>query len=182
MPIRPMSPRELATAATVDVPAPQLPPVRQRVRPAAPPTPGPTAGAAPSVTEDRADYAVGYGKPPQHTRFQSGKSGNPRGRPKAAKGLKTIVRETMIAKVAVRTANGEKKMSRMEAVLHKTVELGMKGNSRALAQLISLYASAVPEAALPLAAALPEEELSATDLAMLEELKASWLASQGDDQ
>lgn len=27
-----------------------------------------------------ADYEVGYGKPPRHTRFQPGRSGNPRGR------------------------------------------------------------------------------------------------------
>ena len=28
------------------------------------------------------DYAVGYGKPPQHSRFKPGRSGNPKGRPK----------------------------------------------------------------------------------------------------
>jgi hypothetical protein len=27
-------------------------------------------------------YTVGYGKPPVHTRFQKGVSGNPRGRPR----------------------------------------------------------------------------------------------------
>ena len=123
---------------------------------------------------------MGYRKPPLHTRFQAGRSGNPRGRPKAAKGLKTIVRETLTAKVLVRSGTGERKMSRMEAVLHKTIELAMKGNSRAQLQLTSLYASAVPEAALPLAASLPAEELTATDLAMLEELKASILADRGD--
>lgn len=31
------------------------------------------------------DYDVGYGKPPKNTRFQKGKSGNPRGRPKKLK-------------------------------------------------------------------------------------------------
>ena len=28
------------------------------------------------------DDKVGYGKPPKHSRFQPGRSGNPRGRPK----------------------------------------------------------------------------------------------------
>jgi Family of unknown function (DUF5681) len=30
------------------------------------------------------DYQVGYGKPPQHTRFKKGESGNPAGRPRHA--------------------------------------------------------------------------------------------------
>ncbi len=28
------------------------------------------------------DYEIGYGKPPKHTRFRKGQSGNPQGRPK----------------------------------------------------------------------------------------------------
>jgi hypothetical protein len=32
---------------------------------------------------------VGYGKPPKHSQFQPGQSGNPRGRPKGARGVKT---------------------------------------------------------------------------------------------
>lgn len=133
--------------------------------------------AAPISTSE---YEVGYGKPPRDKRFKPGRSGNPRGRPKDAKGLKTIVRETMTAKVPVRTGGGEKKMSRMEAVLHKTIELGMKGNPRALMQLITLYASAVPEAALPVTAQRTKE-LSASDLAMLEELKATWITENGEN-
>ena len=33
----------------------------------------------PADKESGADYEVGYGKPPRHTRFQPGSSGNPRG-------------------------------------------------------------------------------------------------------
>ena len=65
-------------------------------------------------------------------------------------------------------------MHRIEAVLHKTFELALKGNPRALSQVLSLYASAVPETPV-VEAASAVDELSMTDLAILEELKASLL-------
>ena len=37
------------------------------------------------------DYDVGYRKPPRHTRFTKGQSGNPRGRPPGAKNLNETV-------------------------------------------------------------------------------------------
>jgi hypothetical protein len=124
------------------------------------------------------DYEVGYRRPPAHTRFKPGRSGNPKGRPKGARGLNTLARELLTARVPVRTGSGEKRMHRIEAVLHKTFELALKGNPRALSQVLSLYASAVPETAvadLP----LPAEELTMTDLAILEEFKASLLQEPG---
>ena len=41
------------------------------------------------------DYEVGYGKPPRHTRFTKGRSGNPRGRSPGAKNLKTLLSEAL---------------------------------------------------------------------------------------
>ena len=32
--------------------------------------------------EEAEQYSVGYGKPPVHSRFKKGQSGNPKGRPK----------------------------------------------------------------------------------------------------
>jgi hypothetical protein len=152
---------------------------RPRIRPdtAALPSPAQAAQQAPAGAPPVS--GVGYKNPPVHTRFKPGQSGNPRGRPKGAKGIKTIVRELLTEKVLVRTALGEKKISRIEVVIQKTIELAMKGNARALAQLISLYSAAVPEAEPQLPLAAQAEDLTAADIATLEELKAL-LASGGD--
>ena len=48
------------------------------------------------------DYEVGYGKPPKHTRFQPGQSGNPKGRPKGTKNLKTDLTEELGERITVR--------------------------------------------------------------------------------
>jgi hypothetical protein len=45
------------------------------------------------VTKHRStkDYEVGYGRPPIHTRFKPGQSGNPAGRPKGAQNFATEI-------------------------------------------------------------------------------------------
>lgn len=173
MPIVPVHP-----TSDAEIPSPceeprQLPPARHRVRQVPPARP--QSAAEETEATPTSDYEVGYGRPPAHTRFKPGRSGNPKGRPKAAKGLKRLARDVLTTSVPVRTASGEKKMHRIEAVLHKTVELAMKGNPRALAEILKLYSSAVPETATADTAAVPPEELTAGDLAILEELKATLL-------
>ena len=50
------------------------------------------------------EYAANYRKPPVHTRFKKGQSGNPRGRP--AKNLAALLAAALNEKVTVpRTAN-----------------------------------------------------------------------------
>ena len=174
MPIVPSNSPPASTEGDVPATEPRpLPPVRHRVRPAAAPQP-----PVEEQPKQSSDYEVGYGRPPEHTRFKPGKSGNPKGRPKGARGLNTPARELLTARVPVRTASGEKRMHRIEAVLHKAFELALKGNPRALSQVLSLYASAVPEAAV-VDASSPAEDLTATDLAILEEFKASLFREAG---
>jgi uncharacterized protein DUF5681 len=177
MPIVPSRPSR--EPSKIDVPvnaAATSPPPRQRARPE--PVVEAQQPADQPLLKQASDYVVGYGRPPAHTRFKPGKSGNPRGRPKGPKGLNTLVREVMTAKVPVRTGTGEKKMHRVEAVLHKAFELALKGNPRAQSQILSLYASAVPERVVADSAS-PVEELSATDHAILEEFKASLFREEG---
>ncbi|MFZ0495529.1 MAG: DUF5681 domain-containing protein [Methylocella sp.] len=41
------------------------------------------------------DFKVGYKRPPQHSRFQPGSSGNPGGRQKAVRNLSSDVKRTL---------------------------------------------------------------------------------------
>lgn len=123
---------------------------------------------------------VGYRNPPKHTRFKPGHSGNPKGRPKGAKSLQSIVRDTLTQKVTIRGPFGERKVSRIEAILQKAVEQAMKGNPRALAELLKLYGNAVPDELSSPAPDAHGEDLTATDLAMLDELRV--LLNAQEDQ
>jgi Family of unknown function (DUF5681) len=49
------------------------------------------AGDSKGATDPAASYEVGYGRPPRHSRFKPGQSGNPKGRPKGSKSLKTLL-------------------------------------------------------------------------------------------
>ncbi|MCY3732928.1 MAG: DUF5681 domain-containing protein, partial [Chloroflexi bacterium] len=50
-------------------------------------------------------YDVGFGKPPKHSRFKKGKSGNPKGRPKGSRNFSMVVKETLEEPVRV-TSHG----------------------------------------------------------------------------
>ena len=83
------------------------------------------------------DYEVGYGKPPRHTRFQPGRSGNPRGRPKGTKNLKTDLVEELCEKVLVREGDRTRHVSKQRALIMTLVASTLKGNTRSAALLLS---------------------------------------------
>ncbi len=91
-------------------------------------------------TDPEADhsYEVGYGKPPKHTRFQPGQSGNPRGRPKGTKNLKTDLMEELGEKIIVREGGQARKVSKQRAVVKSVVARTLKGDVRAAALLTSM--------------------------------------------
>lgn len=81
---------------------------------------------------------VGYGQPPRSTRFKSGQSGNPRGRPKGAKSEAEIIHSLLQRKVDLRTrAGGLRKITVFEAVFQKIVEDAVKGNLKCAQFLVN---------------------------------------------
>lgn len=91
-----------------------------------------------------ADYSIGFGKTDPETRFKPGKSGNVKGRPKGSKNLSTMVREAAETKEEYVHKGQKSKASRLELGLQQLSLKAAKGDIKALAQLMQLYAQYGP--------------------------------------
>src|SRR5215208_7957735 len=80
-----------------------------------------------------AAYEVGYGKPPVHSRFRKGQSGNPSGRPrrKSTERAKDIALQEAYRLVPVREGDKIVKMPALQAVHRSQIALAAKGNGPA---------------------------------------------------
>jgi hypothetical protein len=85
----------------------------------------------PQSPDDQDD--VGYKKPPKHSQFSKGKSGNPNGRPKAAIGIsiKDILDGDQMGK------NGEV-ISKREAIVIRMLNDALAGNQKAFGRFLKL--------------------------------------------
>jgi hypothetical protein len=82
------------------------------------------------------DYEVGYGKPPRHTRFKKGQSGNPRGRPSGSKNLKTLLNEALNERVVVTEEGRRRNITKREAIVTQLVNRSATADLRALKILL----------------------------------------------
>jgi hypothetical protein len=75
---------------------------------------------------------VGYGKPPIHTQFEKGQSGNPRGRPRKTATASTILAEELQARVDI-TENGERRrITKLRALVKKALNAALSGGDSRL--------------------------------------------------
>lgn len=85
----------------------------------------------------RKSYRVGYGKPPKHTRFKPGQSGNPKGRPKGAQGFTAELDRELKAIITV-TENGQMiKLSKQRALVKSLLAKALKGDPRSVALILA---------------------------------------------
>ena len=109
-------------------------------------------------------YVVGYGRPPIHRRFAPGVSGNPQGRPRGSKNLKSDVLEEIKEKVMVREGEKSRSISKQRAIVKAVVLRALRGDSKAVSTLVALllrFQEAATGEEAPIA-------LAAEDLAILD--------------
>ncbi|QFT47414.1 hypothetical protein FIU97_12590 [Roseivivax sp. THAF40] len=84
------------------------------------------------------DYEIGYGRPPKATQFQKGQSGNPKGRPRTAKNVGSMLEETFFRKIPI-TENGSRlELTLIEAILRQLANGAAKGELRHIDRVLKL--------------------------------------------
>jgi hypothetical protein len=96
------------------------------------------APASDDATADAAAPKVGYRRPPVHTRFKPGQSGNPRGRPKGAKNIDVLCRSLLSRKVTIQENGGRRKVTAVEAIVLATIQRAVRGDNRAAKIVLDL--------------------------------------------
>lgn len=99
---------------------------------------------------DIADYEVGFGRPPVQHQFVKGRSGNPRGRPKAkpptvgVTSLLELADKVASRKITMNIDGKAHQMSVLEAILMKTQQMALAGKQDAVRTLIALHTKFEP--------------------------------------
>ncbi len=136
------------------------------------------------MSEHKRDYEVGRGKPPVHTRFKKGQSGNPRGpRPK---NLPALLVEALNEPVVV-TIDGERcEITKREAVAKQLVNKSTGADLRATKMLIDTPKDAEKKAGVapssePAPFTAADEEVMATFIARLRQAWEEELRDRGTE-
>jgi hypothetical protein len=85
---------------------------------------------------NEATYQVSYCRPPVHSRFKPGQSGNPSGRVKDSKNLKTLFHQILNEHIPLVDGTQSKNVTKAEALMRRLVIGALKGDSRSLMTLM----------------------------------------------
>lgn len=114
---------------------------------------------------------MGYGKPPKGHRFKPGQSGNPSGKPRKILDLSDRFERELKRKRVIVEDGQRLCVSTMEVLVKRMIDLALKGNMKAMNQMLALMAHA-----------LEREKERSTDFASLSEKELAAAYAQMRDE
>jgi hypothetical protein len=109
-------------------------------------------------------HSIGYKKPPTKAQFRKGRSGNPKGRPKGSRNLKTDLEAELTETIQVSEGGTRKAISKQRAMLKSLTARALQGDPRAANTVLGLVQKLLDDEE-------PDrgpEELAAEDRAILD--------------
>lgn len=120
---------------------------------------------------------VGYKSPPPHTRWKKGQSGNPTGRAKGQRNLKTDLAAELRETVQITEGGAPRRITKQRALLKALTARAIGGDSRAANLMLNLMMRLLdPEAAGPVSVPLEAE-----DQALLNAFLTRRRSAKGDE-
>jgi hypothetical protein len=86
------------------------------------------------------DACKGYGRPPSDDRIKPARSGNPSGRPKGARSLRSDFNRVLTKRVQIREGGKPRYARRQEVILLKLLAKALQGHTKAAGQLLAMWA------------------------------------------
>ena len=84
------------------------------------------------------DEGAGWGKPPKHSRFKPGNSGNPKGRPAKPRGVAEAVARHLDKPMRVRVGGRARRITKREVLVHQLFERACELNDASGCHWLSL--------------------------------------------
>lgn len=127
---------------------------------------------------DPPEYPVGRGRPPVHTRWKPGQSGNPRGRPKGSRNVRTVLEEALKKQIQIRDGERTRSMSKLECIVTITVNRAAQGDIKHLLAVFQLLRAVGMTDEVP--STTEFEPVTERDAEIVADFVRRYLSSAGD--
>ena len=114
---------------------------------------------------------VGYKSPPVHSRFKTGRSGNPSGRPKRPKPLLDDLQTELAERVEVTESGRRRRLTKQVLILKRLIADAARGDVRASGLILRLLERVTPEVAEASPAKLTSDDQTLLDEYVERELR-----------